>query len=648
MSLYTPVFPSSRRKPNNTQKVLSAITSTPAPKKQQNYAELLRDVHLFLSTQSDVLSPPSRPNSPNFDHRVKKLREAVRETFDAAGGESANGMWTHVSQMLKMGGLRGRYWSVYQDNQRPPEEDLQWILPDEEDEWIEWEKKREEIRRLKGKMKASQQVSNVTASIAPDSRKPNHANLMEPGRSQDPAPTRAVPAVSPATLLKAKEKVRKWQATMAPDISPDTTSSSPASMSVGATQSTAKGKALGQQGSRALGFPVIKRAVAPTIGKKSKGRVARPVIPCPSQDRNCPEGSPRSPNHPAAAKNSGEIGTASFKTSLKASLVTDEMSKVTDFPETSYLPPSFPSRLETSTPLPRVESAVPVRAKPPPILPFPPSSSSAPLPSTPSVESTGDRTHIQGEPHAANLSSLLPLQIDAPQPIKRSRLFSLSQDDIPNGSPVTPPAKKLRTISQSCSVPLTRPPVPNGSMSISPNGASQGVCKSSSPRDGTCEPNLGAAPSHRIDVDPLQAALDAPLPHDRSDEVDVVIPEAQDFPQKNNTPAKSTKSFFSAPDSDPSNSPISNNNLLLHSPISPMLSFAQNPNAFLPQYTSTQLGQNSFGRRNSGIFGMGYNSQFDVEKHVDRVSELLEKDVDFDGWLRDVPTAEGLEASQDQ
>jgi Wiskott-Aldrich syndrome protein len=37
---------------------------------------------------------------------------------------------------------------------------------------------------------------------------------------------------------------------------------------------------------------------------------------------------------------------------------------------------------------------------------------------------------------------------------------------------------------------------------------------------------------------------------------------------------------------------------------------------------------------------MGYNSQYDVEGQVDRVSELLERDVDFEGWLRDVPEEE--------
>ncbi|KAF8842640.1 hypothetical protein BDN67DRAFT_965529 [Paxillus ammoniavirescens] len=652
MSLYTPVFPSFHGKQNGAQKDSPPLTSTLAPKKQQNYSELLRDVHLFLSTQNDVLSPPSRSNSPAFDHRVQKLREAVQEIFDAAGGEPANGMWTHLSQMLKMGCVRGRHWSLPEYDQGPPEEDTEWILPDEEEEWFEWERKREEIRRLKGKMKASQQIPSVDSSIALDLRHSNYEHSAALARSEHPVLAGSqIQVVSPTTLLKAKEKVRNWQATMASDVPPDTASLSPASTTVGAKKSVAVAKASGQQRSHSLGFPVVKRAVAPTDGKPSKGHVGRPAVPGPSQNHGRPEGSrgfsnPRKPPvDRAAATESDAIGTVSSKAPLKASLVVHDMPKVTDFPETSYLPPSFPSHLETSTPLPQVKSAVPVRAKPPPILPLPPSSSTPP-PSTPSVKSIGDRTHIQGGPHAANLSSPLPLQIDVLQPIKRPRSLSLSRDDAPQGLPVTPSAKKLRTIPQSRSLPLTPPPASNSLTSILPDGASQkkgGVGIPSSACPSTRDSNLGAAPSHRSDVDPLEPALNAPLAHDK-DDGDL---SGQGLPEKIPSPTKSTKSFFSAPDSSHSNSPISNHNLLLHSPVSPMLSFAQNPNVFLPQYTSTQQGQNP-SRTNSGIPGMGFNSQFDVEKHVDRVSEWLEKDVDFDGWLRDVPSVEGIEANQDQ
>jgi neural Wiskott-Aldrich syndrome protein len=50
------------------------------------------------------------------------------------------------------------------------------------------------------------------------------------------------------------------------------------------------------------------------------------------------------------------------------------------------------------------------------------------------------------------------------------------------------------------------------------------------------------------------------------------------------------------------------------------------------------VGIGTLGRGGSGVWGGGgYNSQFDVEGQVDRVSDLLEKDVDFDGWLKEMP-----------
>jgi hypothetical protein len=86
--------------------------------------------------------------------------------------------------------------------------------------------------------------------------------------------------------------------------------------------------------------------------------------------------------------------------------------------------------------------------------------------------------------------------------------------------------------------------------------------------------------------------------------------------------------------------------------------FTQGSKRFSPDFVSTQLGYRSPGHHeenmgsigdsellpnlkgSSGMLGMGYNSQFDVEGQVDRVSEMLERDVDFDGWLKDVPEDE--------
>jgi neural Wiskott-Aldrich syndrome protein len=79
--------------------------------------------------------------------------------------------------------------------------------------------------------------------------------------------------------------------------------------------------------------------------------------------------------------------------------------------------------------------------------------------------------------------------------------------------------------------------------------------------------------------------------------------------------------------------------------------FSQNPEEFAPDFFSTQPPLdmhesdplmdelNSSAGKSMGYDGGymgGYNPQFDLEDQVDRVSELLEKDVDFDGWLKDI------------
>lgn len=292
-----------------------------------------------------------------------------------------------------------------------------------------------------------------------------------------------------------------------------------------------------------------------------------------------------------------------------------------------YLPPSFPAHLETSTPLDN--SKILFRTKPPPILP---AFLSTPPPSTP-VNPPDDHQLVSAEPLDANATSSPPPQIDSVQPEKRSRVSSTSVDGVSNDPPVTPPVKRPRTQSQNSLPPITE----NRPTPMSPNGVLNAVpCA----RDEARSPSPGAASSHRYPTDHIETALGVPLTPGKIDQP-ITGADIQDLSEQIPSPTKSVKSYFSAPDSDPADSPVKAN-LLLESPVSPMLSYAQNPSVFLPQVTSTQVrkGSPSAGQTNSGIFGVGYSSQFDVERHVDRVSELLEKDVDFDGWLRDARTVE--------
>jgi len=87
---------------------------------------------------------------------------------------------------------------------------------------------------------------------------------------------------------------------------------------------------------------------------------------------------------------------------------------------------------------------------------------------------------------------------------------------------------------------------------------------------------------------------------------------------------------------------------------SPLPDFTRNPAAFAPDVLSTQarldgdqpeiIGSNVGTPMGDGsdLYEIGYNSQFDVEGQVDRVSELLERDVDFDGWLMDIHEGEDI------
>ena len=335
MSLYTPVFPSFHE-PNSSGKVPPENSLATAPGKQQTYVEFLRDIHLFLSTQSDILSPPSRPNSPSSDHRVQKVRKEIQNVFSAEG-ETSSGKWTRVNQTLKLGCVRGRHWSVSGTGPCTPEEATNWILPDEESEWIEWEKKREEDRRLKGKTNVSQKIGSA-ASAAPDSQKPNDASFTELTQLYGVARERPPPGVSRSTLRAAKEKVTKWQASVASEGWHDMTSgSSPASTRAVGAATAAKGMTERPRRSRTLGFAVVKPAAKLIVDKRGRGSLSRPgdrggSAPIPL--RKSKSSTPPKPVNVPEVTAPVDVDETGSKKSPNASPVKDTTPKIADVPET--------------------------------------------------------------------------------------------------------------------------------------------------------------------------------------------------------------------------------------------------------------------------------------------------------------------------
>jgi hypothetical protein len=117
---------------------------------------------------------------------------------------------------------------------------------------------------------------------------------------------------------------------------------------------------------------------------------------------------------------------------------------------------------------------------------------------------------------------------------------------------------------------------------------------------------------------------------------------------------RDTKSYLSSPASD-SESSRDGECVAGNSPPSPLAAFGPRgpfTQEFVPDFMSTQIPQagNNYGGTATTVSGgegiLAYNSQFDVEGQVGRVSELLERDVDFDGWLRDIPVDDASQADE--
>lgn len=298
----------------------------------------------------------------------------------------------------------------------------------------------------------------------------------------------------------------------------------------------------------------------------------------------------------------------------------------------SFLPPSFPSEMKTSTPKGKKDT---IHEKPPPI-----TSSSPPFPSSPGPAPPSTSSHSPNIPDDVNISLSLPPPPPNPhqQPAKRPRESTSPSQTCSGALPTSsPPPKKAHTMPELVSddlvmmpvPPSTPPPAAKLTLGGKGLGNAKGLPIPSTP--GRQLPTLTEllASSRRSKPrprPPSRAVKAGGLPFTNG-------PADEDM--RLHTPDPSpAKSMFSSPASGSTMTPASMI-VQLRSPATP--TFTQNPSAFAPDFVSSQapLEQGS-----SGFLGMGYNSQFDVEGQVDRVSELLEKDVDFDGWLRDIPAME--------
>lgn len=322
----------------------------------------------------------------------------------------------------------------------------------------------------------------------------------------------------------------------------------------------------------------------------------------------------------------------------------------------SFLQPSFPSNMLTSTPNPRATSHKPDSIpKIPHVEPESEAERSVPQPASSSLSLLPNRDHEE----------MPPPQESSERPAKRAR-ESIFDIPVPaNIFPTSelesawfaPPAKKARVEPESKSEPLVveqekekeqpRPNTPQkdrarplptltellASSKHTPKSARQ-VTKTFA---FLSSKDVDTSPSHK---DASPATKTAAVPRS-------VVNEPPRTPDP--SPTKSMFSFASASTASPGHYAP------LRSPSSPSqpLSLTQNPGLFDPQATSSQPGRSGHGSLVAGssgfLVGAGfYNSQFDVNQATERASALLEKDVNFDLWLKSDEGEELQDRVQDE
>jgi hypothetical protein len=603
-------------------------------------------LHLLWKARDDLQLvaevPASRPSSPRADTRVENLMEKVRDAYELARGETADGKWGHLAEMLRLGCTRPRYrrWAVgVARGARERKEGTEgWIRPETEDQFMWWDRTSNQSLGLKEK------VENWKARI--------HT---APPPPSDPVFSSVVDEAPRPKAHDVNNLIRK-----------------------GNTKDTETNQTHSSKRSSSLGFPVVKYANSTANGsKRSKGKKAQSVHSKDVPAINQPQSSdlkgkaavsdqpnrPRTPStlsHPPRTSDS-EVAALGPKpsgkpTTVKSSSVprmeiSDALANVgfsmtlpRCFPyltmnSQSFLPPSFPSGLQTSTPPPG-RHVPPVREKPPPIVPRSPPPPSPP----PASASSSLQARIIMDTFQLDRESSLPLPFPSR---KRSRPSTPSPDykNVARSS-----EDLLETSVQFVKKARTMPALPSSALHVSYDPAPTTPPKPATPSKTPPKNSVPTAvltPTRQLPtLTELLASAKKSKTHRATSRkgnqvATTSIDNGQDTEQRRSGKVSSSSTKYVRATGTPhiscSNRDVSGED---GEP-----EFTLNPGAFAPDFVSSQLSPELHGvhigslapdRGSSAMFGTNYNSQFDLEGQMDRVSELLERDVDFDGWLKDL------------
>ncbi|KAF7974243.1 hypothetical protein HWV62_13134 [Athelia sp. TMB] len=698
-TLYTPVF-----FPPPPKQILSSQPSQPSPHipglsfstsepgASQRPAKPARDkqilklssTHVALSRLQPELCPPSPPRttislprpSAGTETRSELICRQVQAVIEQAGGNCSNGKWGQIPRLLTLSCTQGR-WS-YQEALRseraragtegfvaPP-----LILPATEEEWAELElehnAKLEQARQNAAQLGKDQPLGSkrdMAEVLLGNGRPPEHAILARVREWQQELPTAdailpSPPISSPPVLSQKLTSVENFEGPSASQPRSKSRSKArpanlPAKKHAPPARSTSKKPrpATVQVREKAqLGFPVVKRSSVTSVGSK------------PSQERKekGKEKEHSQPKEAAIQERREEAVDVPGGEAVAAENIVDipparRTPQIHDVSEMSFLPPSFPPNMQTSTPKPRGSSR-----KPDPIPNVEPPASS-PLSSPPRTQDYDGMPPPQQSPvrptkrareSILDTSISVPANVfrdiepgifiphakkarleDEPETVRQGTLKHIppptSNASRKSGSPAPPvkPAHIDEPVMPEDAQAQPRPGTPKQRGRALPTLTELLASSKQTPSSATKSAKPAARPFSFLPAKEPPAA-DAPALAAHESASVVPRPVAQEPPRTPDpSPAKSMFSFASASTASPGQyAPF-------RSPSSPSLSLTQHPSQFVPQAMSSQP---SLQAGSSGLIAGGgfYNSQFDVNEASGRASALLEKDVNFDMWLR--------------
>ncbi|KAF9460911.1 hypothetical protein BDZ94DRAFT_1265033 [Collybia nuda] len=599
-TVHTPIFYTTPQPSASTSSTHSADTPT-------TYLDNLSRKHVALAQIVEEI--PGEDEDPESKERVEILRKQVIGAFELAKGEPADGKWTAVAQLLRLKATRGRSrWLGSSREGRTIVSSTGWINARTESEWSEWERKWIEEDKVKRKVESWKQKLDThlppptVISISDESEGPGYQLSIAKGKARatvEPVATpKKAPLKSAGTLLNALGRDPRDPS--------------------------------------ALGFMVMKRSSLALNGKPKH------AVKSPTNNKVAgPSKSKPTPGLEVADSNARTKDTLEMDSSSPKDIA--EKQNIADISETSFLPPSFPSQLPTSTPNDKTDR----RQKPPPIPLFP---ASSPLSSPPNVRtSPRSKTYLYATPSLPELPETPKRKAESTTGITQlKRRRSVSPDQA---------AKKARTTAPSSSGGMGPPSSPLPLLTDDPTSSPMIVTPKRPGKLPTLKELLASSKNakqsprkKRIIASPLvtlnkglekETIIDCREPSKEekaNDEPDSRLPFLDPLPLDDPLSgltaglgydaASPTKSLSSLAESDSDSDDGGINTNLLH----------DIDDDFNPPFASTQAQGKDTGsglgvpKGSSGFGWMGYSSQFDVNGKVDQVSKFMEKDVDYD-WL---------------